>query len=665
MKQPSSRASHLVATLLLLLFTLELVHVSHVYSATWDEAHHLYDGYSIWTRHDLRLNPEVPPFVKLVASLPLLPRHLYAPVDQGRGDPTEAFADGHDFVFRNGPDRTLLPARMACMLFPLALATLIYFAARHMFGVPAALVALILFIFDPTVLANGSLVTTDLGSACTIFAAVYAFFCYVERPGPLRMVLVGLLAGIAMVTKFTGILLAPMFVLIAFAEALHTRRRAVFGRRLADTAAVLLCAWLVIWATYGFRDGPSPSGAQFSPSLDAYIQSMPNPADARHLAFVARLHLLPQPYIWGLANTKKTEFEYISYFFGRIYRHGPWQYFPAAFLIKSTLPLLILLGLFPFLWFSTHTRRTRTLTTLLLPVAVYFAIIMSSHFDIGARHLLPLYPFLYLMAGAAAALLLHRGRSGVAVVILLLCWQAVTSMRVAPAYMAYGNEAWGGPSRVHQYLSDANTDWGQQLYDVKHYIDSKHITNCWFVYFADGAVLPSDYGISCHRLPDATSLWWMNLPMDVPPIIEGTVLISDSNLEGVISGDGVLNPYDQFRGLTPVAVIQHGVNVYQGRFAVPLASALVQARAAGEFDRSGRFDAALEKARSAVALAPDSALVQVTLADLLAAHGKWSEALPHYQSASHLVQVIRPDLQSDDPGRRINVGLAIAEQHFP
>ena len=78
-----------------------------------------------------------------------------------------------------------------------------------------------------------------------------------------------------------------------------------------------------------------------------------------------------------------------------MYRHGPWQYFPAAFVIKSPLPLLILLALLPFLWFRRGNRHTRELCFVLLPVAFYFALVTTSYMDIGARHFMPIYPFLY------------------------------------------------------------------------------------------------------------------------------------------------------------------------------------------------------------------------------------------------------------------------------
>jgi tetratricopeptide (TPR) repeat protein len=217
--------------------------------------------------------------------------------------------------------------------------------------------------------------------------------------------------------------------------------------------------------------------------------------------------------------------------------------------------------------------------------------------------------------------------------------------------------------QVRRYLSDANVDWGQQLKAVKLYLDDHHITNCWFAYFPDGAVQPQDYGVNCHRLPTPSGLWWLNLPMDVPPVIDGTVLISESDLEGVESGDGALNPYDSFRRLQPKAILQDGVYVYQGQFAVPLASAWVDIRKSSELAKAGQHDAALDEARQAVELAPNSARTQLNLAGLLASTGDWKDALQHYLLAQASEKAIRPDLQDDELEPPIEKGISTAQHH--
>ena len=666
----------LAAFALLLLLAAQLVHVARVYSANWDEAHHLYDGYNIWTHRDYRLNAEVPPLVKLIAALPLLPMHPRLPAPTEKTQALQAFRGGRAFVFGNGGDRILFPARMACMVFTLVLATLLYAAAREMFGEPAALFALALFVFDPNVLAHGTLVSTDLGSACLIFASVYAFYRYGKVPGSGRLVLTMVAAGLAMCAKFTGILVWPTLVLLAGAEALEARSWTVLGRRLGACAAVFAGALCIVWAMYGFRYAPAPGELSLSPALAPYLLSLPSKANAAELGFLARLHALPEAYLWGLAYTKHTEWEYTSYFFGRMYRHGPALYFPVAFLIKSTLPLLMLLLLLPMTWRRRRDPHTgpglsgsssfslRELYFCLVPVFFYFAVVTTSHMDIGGRHLMPIYPFLYVLAGAT---LMHMWWGGlvwrVAAAALLL-WQVVTTVRVAPAYMVYGNEAWGGPTQVHRYLSDANTDWGQQLKAVKQYLDANGIKQCWFGYFPDGAVEPADYGVPCKRLPTGSSLWWFDLPMKVPPVLDGTVLLSDSDLEGIESGDGPLNWFNPFRGVRPVATIQGGVYVYEGRFAVPLMAALVKVRETGELANAEQAGAALAAAQEAVALAPDSAITQLNLADRLAAAAEWREAASHYRQARTLARTVRPELQPEDLLPKSEAGVQLAESHF-
>ena len=101
-----------------------------------------------------------------------------------------------------------------------------------------ALAALALFVLDPNILAHGALITTDVGSACCIFGAVYAFYRYAKAPGTVRLLITGLATGLAMCAKFTGIFILPMLLLLAVAEGLLARNSTVLRRRLAACAFV-------------------------------------------------------------------------------------------------------------------------------------------------------------------------------------------------------------------------------------------------------------------------------------------------------------------------------------------------------------------------------------------------------------------------------------------
>ncbi|WP_260737432.1 phospholipid carrier-dependent glycosyltransferase [Tunturiibacter lichenicola] len=182
---------------LLLIFFLQLLAVNIRTSMSWDEGHHLFDGYTILKYRDFGLNPEVPPLAKAAAAVPLLPLRLYEPTQQGRSSQLEAFVDGREFLFRNDANQLLLRGRLIISLFTLGMALLVFLAGQEILGTLTGLLALTFLVFDPNVLAHGALVTTDATITFFIFASVYAWYRYTRRPSVWRLVLIGLLVGLA------------------------------------------------------------------------------------------------------------------------------------------------------------------------------------------------------------------------------------------------------------------------------------------------------------------------------------------------------------------------------------------------------------------------------------------------------------------------------------
>ncbi|HEX4007913.1 MAG TPA: glycosyltransferase family 39 protein [Acidobacteriaceae bacterium] len=681
---PAAKVAAVV--LLLAAFGTQLVLSSQRNSVTWDEGHHLYSGYRTLTHFDYGLNPEVPPLVKMVAALPLLNMPLTVPPLQGRFFKDEAFLGGKDFLFDNDFESVLFRARMASAVFSFALALLIFFAARRMFSTTAALIALALFVFDPNFLAHGALVTTDVASAFTLFATVYAFYRWRLAPTRGRLFLVGLAAGLALVTKFTGILVVPILLLLAWCEVMFPNGLAPFGalwsenrgdvfwRIIKGLPVIAVIAYAVLWAFYGFRFSARPRALALHPAFADYVGQLGNHMSSRFITLAARWYLLPQSWLYGLADTKITADSYTSYFRGHVFAHGHFLYFPAAFAIKSTPPFLVLLLMALVLIVVRQFHASREILYLTLPALLYFLIAATSNMNIGFRHLLPIYPFLYILVAGAAAALIALDRRVVWAILALVAWQAADAVWMYPAYMAFGNDLWGGPTQVHLYLSDANVDWGQQLNDVRDYLAARGIRDpnwvlrdqanpvesqvatpvgsklpapsCYFVYFPDGVVDPSDYGVPCHRLPTADTLWWLHEPGEVPPAVQGLVLISDSDLAGIEFGEGPLNPYEQFRHIQPVAVIDYGVYVYEGRFDIPLAAGLNDAEKANALLKAKHPDQALIAAKQAVALAPDLVNPQAALGDALTALHRPAEARVCYQRALALARTVEPQLQT-------------------
>ena len=640
-----------VAISLLIILALELTLSIRRETQTWDEACHIFAGYRYWTRGDFSMNPEHPPLVKLLATLPLLPLHLNGPERKDLFSKEEDFISATEFVYSQNAEQILFRTRMMASLLTLLLAILLFAMTREMFGKLAAFVALVLFVSEPTVLAHGALVTTDMGLSCFFLATIYAFYRYVKSPSSGRMLWVALAAGVALATKHSAVLIFPVLIMLAITE-LWVRRKAqrqphsaINILQLAGTlCAVGVIALVILWAFYGFHLHPRP-GASAEARVIAYAQRLHHPLQAALISQAARWHLLPEAYLYGLADVGFTADFSHTYLFGRVYPHGQWFYFPAAFLIKTSLALLVLLLVVPFAVVLRGARYRREIVFLVIPPAFYFAVAMATGLNIGIRHILPVYPFLMILAGWTAAELIHEKRKMVYAVAFVLLFGVLSSLRAFPVYLAYANELWGGPANTYKYLSDSNVDWGQQLKSIKQYLDSRHVKDCWFAYFADVVTEPKYYGVPCKPLTTIASVWLLH-SIEVPPSIDGPVLISAGVLSGYEFGPDELNPYDQFQRLRPTAVIEHGVFVFDGHFDIPLASALNHVTQAQLQQKAGHLDQALAEAQMAVQLAPNSLQTNAELGFLLLQANHTEEGRQALQRALTLAQTVKPEFQS-------------------
>jgi tetratricopeptide (TPR) repeat protein len=644
----------------LLILFLQLALSVRRESQTWDEGDHIFAGYESWKRADFGLNPEHPPLLKLLATAPLLPAPLKVPELQDRYFKEEAFLDGKEFLYRNDADAILFRTRMAAAALTLLTALLVFVATREMFGTVAAFVALALLAFEPNLLAHGALVTTDAGISCFMFATVYAFYRYAKAPSLWRLLIVGVSAGLALAVKHSGIFVFPVLFLLAVCEVIRQRFAAVgtsdsnteaatgSGRRAlkfaASLVAVTVVALAVLWAFYGFRYQARPEGLRLNPPLAEYVGGL-KPREAWVISTLASWRVLPESYLYGMADVRLTADFYTSYVLGKTYAHGVWFYFPVVFVIKSTLSFLLFLLLAAAAVATRRLNCWREVLFLSVPPAFYFLVAVNAATNIGVRHILPIYVFVSALAGGAAWAFTRRSRKWAYAVAALLLFHAASSATAFPHYIAYSNELWGGPSNTYKYLSDSNADWGEQLKETKKYLDARGVKDCWFVYFAEGVAEPAYYGIPCKPLPTINTLW-VNQRIDVPASIDGPVLVSASNLSGFEFGPGPLNPYEQFKHLRPTAVIGRGVFVFDGRFETPLASALSRVQKAQNLLASGQVEQALSEARSATALAPEAVQTRMTLGDALAASGRTEEARAEYEKALSLAKTIEPEFQS-------------------
>jgi tetratricopeptide (TPR) repeat protein len=257
-----------------------------------------------------------------------------------------------------------------------------------------------------------------------------------------------------------------------------------------------------------------------------------------------------------------------------------------------------------------------------------------------------MYPFLAVLIGGAVVTMARVHRAWMYVALVLIGAHIVSATRSCPIYIAYSNELWGGPNQTHRYLTDSNVDWGQQLLSVKDYLDRNNIKDCWFGYFVQPFIDYHAYGIPCRQLPTASSQWTRQ-QVDTPPTISGTVLISVSTVTGYEFGSVVLSPFQPFLHEVPVDVIDHGVNVYQGTFDTSFASSFGHVTRATALYAAKDYPAALDEAKTAVAIDPNVFQAQMILGDTLAALHQDQLSAAAYDRALAIAQTMEPSAKAD------------------
>lgn len=467
--------AEILCTLLLAVMALNFLSVLPKKSLTIDETIHIPAGYYELHR-EFRVNLEHPPLVKMLAALPL----LFTDTQQLPLDPSRPYWDyrvAEAFWQANQTqyDRLTFWPRVPMIGIALLLGVLIFVFARHLFGARAAVFAVALYTLEPTVLAHGRVVQTDIPSALTYLIVAFALYSYLQTPSFRRALYVGLSAGLALATKFSMVALAPFAVLpllglLILAPKLG-QRRGLVAAQMGIAIATLI---IVINAAYFFYHRPPISYATLL-SVTGGLESGEEPQRGLVAqAYVALQYVLPGDFIHGLVRVFFLEVKRSpAGLFGMYSKNGWWYYFPVAFALKTSIPFL-LLSVVSAIWalWLLFRKRDERLLVLLVPLFSFIALSMMSSINIGVRHLLPAYPFLFILSGGLLdfALAWRRRRLlMIGLVLLLFGWMSLVAVRTYPDYMTYMN-ALASRAPHWYYLSDSNVEWGDDVKGLAQYL---------------------------------------------------------------------------------------------------------------------------------------------------------------------------------------------------
>ena len=531
---------------------------------TYDEAAHLAAGYSYWATGDFRLNVEDPPLMKLLWALPI---YLFEPVpfqpDPDHWKTADEWLIGMHFLYDSPVpyDRLLTVARWVNLFLGMLLLVLIGWWGYRLWGPFAGLTALALAALDPNLLAHTCVLSTDLGLTLFTLLTFYLLWEYVSAPSTLRLTLVGVALGLALASKFSAI--------------------------------VVLASLVAVVGLYLLAGGVFAMPAQVSEGAGKPLRSRIGLAVAplERIVLFALLTLLPayffvEFFTWGKGLKQQLVRHVVAepsfYFLGEVSSRGWLTYFPFVMLVKTPLGTLALIALSLIGYRLGKPLTRKEAIFVVAPAALFFAAMALARVDIGVRVILPVYPFLFLLAGRIATFGMRNEKTSLPsgsrlneerssnpqsairipqflLLVVALGATAVSSLRVGPHQLAYFNELIGGPEQGFRYLGDSNLDWGQDLKGLRDYVQREGLPIIYLSYY--GTAPPNKYGISYQFMPSAG---YLTIPPEeavVPSNAPRHVFaLSVGNLQGTYLKDP--NLYRWLWDRPPTATIGHSIRIY-------------------------------------------------------------------------------------------------------
>jgi Tfp pilus assembly protein PilF len=628
-------------------------------SPTVDEPVHLLSGYAALKWRDFRANPEHPPLAKLLAALPLLffeikdPRPSASEWDlipeKGPTELRTVSVAARMLFVDNDAEQLFFYAKLMMIAVAIFLGLFVYKWSKEVFGLGGAFVALFIYALDPNILAHAQLVHTDLPFAAFFFIGSY-YFCRILRCLNISNLIFACgFFALAAITKFAYAAMFLVWALLGLitifsAEPLVVKigkvnsvyRKSAKAKLLVCVfAGVLITAYVSTWAAYGFSFNAITGGKIRLPieqetSQLAHLQTL--------ASFITQNRLFPEAWLYGQLYVFN-RLSRTSYLFGHI-SGGSWLYFPVAFAVKTPVTTLILALAIPAL--LVFRGRWRDASFLLIPAAAYFFFAVCSGINIGLRHILPVYPFLFVLCGGVAVWLWEIRRLMLkGALVILAAWYFFSSVRSFPDYLAFFNELAGGARNGHKILLESNLDWGQDLKGLKRWMDSNGVKKIQFLYFGfHDARAPRYYGIDAMYLPGSwvfdSDITDEGLPR--PPFIA----ISANHLYEYILPRGEKALAKSLRRVEPVASIGYSIVVYDVNAAIEQFRGIIKINpnSSGNYyhlanllKHQGMVGEATENYRQAVRLNPAYAEAHQSLGLILAKAGALADAVEHFQKA--------------------------------
>ncbi len=477
-------------------------------SATVNEAAHLAAGLATLENGRTDIYRVNPPIARTLAAagtsrfnpaLPPLPGPVIA-----SDRPEWMFAQ--NFMYANGPAVIDLFrwGRLTLLPFTCLGAVITFLWAKDLSGPKAGLIACVLWCFSPNIIAHASLITPDLTVTSLFLTSCYFLKNWLQRAAIESALACGLFLGLALVAKFSALLLLIIFPvcwgLSCFLSRQH-KQRPIQG--LFQLCSIILIAIWIVNVTFAFKGTLQPLGQYsfISETFSGEILDAGATANRFHDSILGFLPVpVPEQYLLGLdQQLQDVQAPWSCYLDGE-WQTGGWSSFYArAFFYKVPEGTLLLLGVTAACWLSGIRLTLVDTLLLVLPASTLFlAVSLKTTMTIHFRYILPCLPFIYILIAATISSITLRWCR--LLVHACLTATVVSSLSQCPHSLAYFNKLSGGPAAGHHHLLDSNLDWGQDTIRLADwYLENPHLRPL-FVRITMG-IDPRILGIEAQEIP--------------------------------------------------------------------------------------------------------------------------------------------------------------------
>lgn len=447
------------------------------------------------------MNPANPPLIRELSALPLLFLNPSLPLDSKAWEENEASVFGKEFFYKynDNSDQLVLWARIPIAMLSFILGFLVFLWSKRLYGNSGGILSLSLYSFSPNIVAFAGLSTTDLGAALFIFASLFCFYLYTKKQSFSLLAGTGVLLGFALASKYVSIFLIPIFVFLAII-------RIGFRKSFVILSYIFLIGAIVLYGSYFFETKPLIKNAPDIREKIEYIKDFVGKfqldkigLDKEKALYMAQKVPVPlSAYTVGLLGVMNQSSQgWKSFLLGKYSEKGFWNYFLVAFMSKSTLPTIVCLFFSTILLIKRRKYSIIDELFLIVPIVLFFIIVSRGKVQVGIRHLLQIYPFIFVFIGGILCAPIRDGLKYF-FIFVISCLQILSLMTAFPYPISYFNELCGGPDNGYKILRDSNVDWGHGLKALKDYMARNNIDKVKLLYF--GSADPAYYNIQFDAL---------------------------------------------------------------------------------------------------------------------------------------------------------------------